>query len=78
MACEVYAGQKESYREHRRRRRVHADRDDMIGMFVQTLALRSEIDPNATMSQLIEQVKEKTMHAFEHQLNIHLKRLLET
>ncbi|WP_187441329.1 non-ribosomal peptide synthetase [Bacillus pumilus] len=56
--------------------RVHADLDDMIGMFVQTLALRSEVDPNGTMTQLIEQVKEKTMHAFEHQ-QYPFERLLE-
>ena len=56
--------------------RVHADLNDMIGMFVQTLALRSEVDPNGSMTQLIEQVKEKTMRAFEHQ-QYPFERLLE-
>ncbi|WP_186314395.1 non-ribosomal peptide synthetase [Bacillus pumilus] len=71
-----YTGQKEFVVGTPASGRVHADLDDMIGMFVQTLALRSEVDPNATMSQLIEQVKEKTMHAFEHQ-QYPFERLLE-
>lgn len=71
-----YTGQKEFVVGTPAAGRVHADLDDMIGMFVQTLALRSEVDPNGTMSQLIEQVKEKTMHAFEHQ-QYPFERLLE-
>nr|AHJ59492.1 nonribosomal peptide synthase subunit [Bacillus pumilus] len=71
-----YTGQKEFVVGTPAAGRVHADLDDMIGMFVQTLALRSEVDSNATMSQLIEQVKEKTMHAFEHQ-QYPFERLLE-
>ena len=71
-----YTGQKEFVVGTPAAGRVHTDLNDMIGMFVQTLALRSEVDPNGTMSQLIEQVKEKTMHAFEHQ-QYPFERLLE-
>ncbi|MEC0968682.1 non-ribosomal peptide synthetase, partial [Bacillus altitudinis] len=71
-----YTGQKEFVVGTPTAGRVHADLNDMIGMFVQTLALRSEVDPNASMTQLIEQVKEKTMRAFEHQ-QYPFERLLE-
>ncbi|MDR0126245.1 non-ribosomal peptide synthetase [Bacillus zhangzhouensis] len=71
-----YTGQKEFVVGTPTAGRVHADLNDMIGMFVQTLALRSEVDPNRTMAQLIEQVKEKTMRAFEHQ-QYPFERLLE-
>lgn len=71
-----YTGQKEFVVGTPAAGRVHTDLNDMIGMFVQTLALRSEVDPNGTMSQLIEQVKKKTMQAFEHQ-QYPFERLLE-
>ncbi|MBG9910866.1 peptide synthetase, partial [Bacillus xiamenensis] len=71
-----YTGQKEFVVGTPTAGRVHADLNDMIGMFVQTLALRSEVDPNSTMTQLIEHVKEKTMRAFEHQ-QYPFERLLE-
>ncbi|CVN45624.1 putative non-ribosomal peptide sythetase [Streptococcus pneumoniae] len=71
-----YTGQKEFVVGTPTAGRVHADLNDMIGMFVQTLALRSEVDPNGSMTQLIEQVKEKTMRAFEHQ-QYPFERLLE-
>ncbi|MDM5296915.1 amino acid adenylation domain-containing protein [Bacillus pumilus] len=62
-----YTGQKEFVVGTPAAGRVHADLNEMIGMFVQTLALRSEVDSNGTMTQLIEHVKEKTVRAFEHQ-----------
>ncbi|MXI40408.1 hypothetical protein GRW07_24390, partial [Escherichia coli] len=71
-----YTGQKEFVVGTPAAGRVHTDLNDMIGMFVQTLALRSEVDPNGTMSELIEQVKKKTMQAFEHQ-QYPFERLLE-
>ena len=71
-----YTGQKEFVVGTPTAGRVHADLNDMIGMFVQTLALRSEVDPNRTMTQLIEHVKEKTIKAFEHQ-QYPFERLLE-
>ncbi|PCK23220.1 non-ribosomal peptide synthetase, partial [Bacillus pumilus] len=71
-----YTGQREFVVGTPTAGRVHADLSEMIGMFVQTLALRSEIDPNGTMTQLIEHVKKKTMRAFEHQ-QYPFERLLE-
>ncbi|MFS0655356.1 amino acid adenylation domain-containing protein, partial [Bacillus sp. 179-C3.3 HS] len=71
-----YTGQKEFVVGTPTAGRVHADLDEMIGMFVQTLALRSEVDSNRTMSQLITHVKNKTMQAFEHQ-QYPFERLLE-
>ena len=71
-----YTGQKEFVVGTPTAGRVHADLNEMIGMFVQTLALRSKVDSNGTMTQLIEHVKEKTMRAFEHQ-QYPFERLLE-
>ncbi|WP_353853829.1 amino acid adenylation domain-containing protein [Bacillus sp. Bos-x628] len=71
-----YTGQKEFVVGTPVAGRGHADLHEMIGMFVQTIPLRSEVESNATMTQLIEHVKEKTVQAFEHQ-QYPFERLLE-
>ncbi|NMN94232.1 amino acid adenylation domain-containing protein [Antrihabitans stalactiti] len=38
--------------------------DDVVGMFVNTLALRAQVDPNMTFAQLLEQVRTSDLDAF--------------
>ncbi|WP_324195191.1 non-ribosomal peptide synthase/polyketide synthase [Nocardia puris] len=40
--------------------------DDLIGMFVNTLALRTAVDPAATVAELLAAVREADLAAFEH------------
>ncbi|CAM4111929.1 non-ribosomal peptide synthetase [Pseudoalteromonas byunsanensis] len=47
--------------------RSHAQLDDVFGFFANTVVLRNEIDSSATFEQLLAQVKETTLAAFEHQ-----------
>ncbi|MCP4220541.1 MAG: amino acid adenylation domain-containing protein, partial [bacterium] len=47
--------------------RKHADMSAVIGMFVNTLALKFEPTANKTFSQFLNQVKERTLAAFENQ-----------
>jgi tyrocidine synthetase-3 len=47
--------------------RTHADVNDMIGMFVNTLAIRSYPSAEQTFNHFLQQVKESTLEAFEHQ-----------
>ncbi|OHU90807.1 MULTISPECIES: non-ribosomal peptide synthetase [Pseudoalteromonas] len=47
--------------------RGHTQLDDVFGFFANTVVLRNEIDSNATFAQLLAQVKETTLAAFEHQ-----------
>lgn len=47
--------------------RVHADTESMIGMFVNTLALRNEVKGTATFRELLRSVRERTIACFDHQ-----------
>jgi amino acid adenylation domain-containing protein/non-ribosomal peptide synthase protein (TIGR01720 family) len=47
--------------------RQHQDIEGLIGFFVNTLALRSEVDGNIRFQELLQQVKQTTMEAYEHQ-----------
>ncbi|MGE6631993.1 amino acid adenylation domain-containing protein, partial [Bacillus sp. NPDC077027] len=47
--------------------RVHPDLHEMLGMFVNTLALRSQVHQDASFVQLLDQVKETTVQAFDNQ-----------
>ncbi|WP_256757092.1 non-ribosomal peptide synthetase [Cohnella sp. WQ 127256] len=47
--------------------RPHADLQTMVGMFVQTLALRNRPAGGRTFRQFVAEVKESTLKAFEHQ-----------
>ena len=46
--------------------RGDAGLDDLVGMFVNTLALRTEVASAATISELIDQVREVDLAAFSH------------
>ncbi|MGG5832833.1 condensation domain-containing protein, partial [Bacillus pumilus] len=41
--------------------------EKLVGMFVNTLALRQDISTSATFADVMENVKEMTLKAFEHQ-----------
>lgn len=47
--------------------RSHANLQPLVGMFINTLAFRIQLDEEWTIHQLLEYVKELTIHAFEHQ-----------
>ncbi|MFF2911265.1 amino acid adenylation domain-containing protein [Paenibacillus sp. NPDC057934] len=47
--------------------RNHSDLFEMMGMFVNTLAMRSHPAANKTFAQFLEEVRETTLHAFENQ-----------
>lgn len=47
--------------------RSHPQLDDVFGFFANTVVLRNTINTEATFSQLITQVKQSTLAAFEHQ-----------
>ena len=47
--------------------RRRSELEGLIGFFVNTLALRTRIDPQQTVSALIEQIKARTLAAYEHQ-----------
>ena len=47
--------------------RTHPDLQDMVGMFVNTIALRNFPHPTLSVEQFLEQVKEKTLKAYENQ-----------
>ncbi|WP_019636817.1 non-ribosomal peptide synthetase [Paenibacillus fonticola] len=47
--------------------RNHADCEKMVGMFVNTLPLKQRIDSNLTFRELLQEVKETALAAYEHQ-----------
>ncbi len=47
--------------------RTHVELEALIGFFVNTLALRSQIDLDKPFSKIIQQVKETTLAAYAHQ-----------
>ncbi|WP_400193667.1 amino acid adenylation domain-containing protein [Hymenobacter sp. B81] len=47
--------------------RDHSDLEEQIGFYVNTLALRTRFDAAASFEQLLDQVKDNTLAAFEHQ-----------
>lgn len=48
--------------------RDHMELDEQIGFFINTLALRCRLDGEWTFPRLLDQVKETTMGAYEHQV----------
>lgn len=48
--------------------REHADLEEQIGVYINTLALRTRFRNEDTFSDLLTQVKQVTLDAFEHQL----------
>jgi amino acid adenylation domain-containing protein len=47
--------------------RTRVETEQLIGFFVNTLALRSRIEPGMTFRQLVRQVRETTLGAYAHQ-----------
>jgi len=47
--------------------RVHPDTQAMMGMFVNTLAIKANVDSNLRFVELLEQIKEKCLNAYENQ-----------
>jgi amino acid adenylation domain-containing protein len=47
--------------------REHADVEDLIGFFVNTLALRVDLTGDQTVAELLQQVKERTLEGQDHQ-----------
>ncbi len=48
--------------------RTQAEVEGMIGFFVNTLALRSDLSQNPTFKEVLQQVKETTLEGYDHQL----------
>ncbi|MCK4259937.1 MAG: amino acid adenylation domain-containing protein, partial [Halanaerobiales bacterium] len=47
--------------------RRHADLENIIGIFVNTLVMRNELEVDKSFAQFLETVKENALDAFEHQ-----------
>ncbi|WP_159882308.1 non-ribosomal peptide synthetase [Paenibacillus puerhi] len=47
--------------------RPHADLEQMVGMFVNTLALRSRPAGSKRCAEFMQEVKDNSLHAYEHQ-----------
>jgi 3-oxoacyl-(acyl-carrier-protein) synthase/acyl carrier protein len=47
--------------------RSHSDLENVVGMFVNTLVLRNKPVSNKTFTQLLAEVKENSLNAYEHQ-----------
>lgn len=47
--------------------RAQQEVNDLVGFFVNTLALRSNVDANVSFKEFLQKVKETTMEAYEHQ-----------
>ncbi|SDH29160.1 non-ribosomal peptide synthetase [Chitinophaga filiformis] len=47
--------------------RNHLQLEDQIGCYMNTLALRVQLDANISFRELLEQVKQNTLNAFDHQ-----------
>lgn len=47
--------------------RTHADIENLIGFFVNTLVLRTQVDTDLSFDVLLDQVRETTLEAFDHQ-----------
>ncbi|MCK4258431.1 MAG: non-ribosomal peptide synthase/polyketide synthase [Halanaerobiales bacterium] len=56
--------------------RQHADLEKILGMFVNTLVMRTEIRPEETSLDYLARVKDNTLAAYEHQ-NYPFERLVE-
>ncbi len=47
--------------------RTHASLDNMVGMFVNTLAMRNKPNGNKTFNKFLQEVKQNSLEAFENQ-----------
>jgi amino acid adenylation domain-containing protein len=63
-----YTGQKDIIIGSSRAGRNHIDLEDQIGLYVHTLAIRTQFDNNENFKSLLKKVKEATLGAYEHEL----------
>lgn len=56
--------------------RLHADLENVVGMFVNTLALRNRPSPDKSFREFLMEVRENTLQAFENQ-SYQFERLVE-
>jgi tyrocidine synthetase III len=47
--------------------RNHNDLENIIGMFINTLAIRSEVSEDETIREFLSKLKQSTLNAFDHQ-----------
>ncbi len=62
-----YSGQKDLIVGSPVAGRPHADLQSIVGMFANTLAVRSKLNPNLTFAQFVGQMKEHILQMTEHQ-----------
>ncbi|GAA4271397.1 amino acid adenylation domain-containing protein [Aquimarina gracilis] len=48
--------------------REHADLENQIGVYINSLALRNQIDPSNNFEELYDQIRTNTLKALEHQM----------
>ncbi len=48
--------------------RDHADLEDQIGVYINTLALRSRVDSDSSFTELYDQIRATTLEGLEHQM----------
>jgi amino acid adenylation domain-containing protein len=57
--------------------RTHKETEDLIGYFINTLALRSEVEPTQSFEGLLESVRTTTLEAYAHQ-DVPFEKVIET
>ncbi|MEO6231487.1 MAG: amino acid adenylation domain-containing protein [Ferruginibacter sp.] len=57
--------------------RTQQEMEDMVGFFVNTLTLRSKVEPDASFNELLQTVKTTTMEAYAHQ-DVPFEKVVET
>ncbi|MBC9909503.1 non-ribosomal peptide synthase/polyketide synthase [Chitinophaga varians] len=57
--------------------RTRAEMETLIGLFVNTLALRSDLSDHPTFRALLQQIKQTTLSAYDHQ-EVPLEKVIET
>ena len=67
VLLQKYTGQKDITLGTATAGRDHADLEDQMGFYVQTLALRNKVDEKASFNEFFNTVKDTTLTAYKHQ-----------